>query len=91
LGGNVGYYLNAKVASPYLNWRLSQRHFEKMNEYYDINTKVFKNIFQNTNQDVPDYIIDVNGTAEALFKMMPLGKVQYQKLEGKESIYERKR
>ncbi len=90
LGGNVGYYLQAKVASPYLNWRLSQRHFEKMNQYYDIKTQVYRNIFQNSHQDTPEYIIDVNGTAEKFFKELPLGEVKYQKIEGKKNIYQRR-
>ncbi len=91
LGNNVGYYLDAKVATPYLNWRLSQRHFENLNKYYDIKTKVFKNIFDTSEQDMPDYIVDVAGEAKALFEAMPIAKKQYQAIEGYSNLYQLKK
>lgn len=90
LGNDIGYYLDAKVATPYLNWRLSQRHFENLDKYYDIRTKVFKNIFDTQEKDMPQYIIDVGGEAKALFEAMPLAKKQYEAVEGYTNLYQRK-
>jgi hypothetical protein len=82
LGNDYKGYLNAHAASPYLNWRLAQRHLGNINQYFNIKTQVYQNIFDNPQKDIPDVIIDENGYASQLFKEMPIAAQHYEKLKG---------
>lgn len=66
LGDNLGYYTDNSLATPYLNWQLSQLHLNNL-DYYDTLTEVFDNF----NEDPPEVIIDISGMAPALFSKMP--------------------
>ena len=66
LGDALGYYKGAHVASPYLNWRLAQRHIDKMDQYFNIKTQVYTNIFNNEMKDTPEMLIDASGKAAVL-------------------------
>lgn len=66
LGEDPRYYLHNKVATPYVNWQLAQRHFGRLNEYdaiYDIG--------QNFKQEPPTYIIDQVGLMPQLQDKLP--------------------
>ena len=71
LGDALGYYKGAHVASPYLNWRLAQRHMNKIDQYFNIKTQVYTNIFANQMKDIPEMLIDASGEAEFIFKQIP--------------------
>lgn len=53
LGDDLGYYLQNKAATPYVNWQLAQEDFRRLDTYY----AVF-NILRNISASRPDYIID---------------------------------
>lgn len=76
-GETLGAYLNAQAATPYLNWRLSGRHFEQMNQYYEIKTSIYENF----RKDYPEVIVDEDGSLEKIFASMPLLAGRYQRLE----------
>lgn len=88
-GNDVSCYQGAKLATPYLNWRLAQRHLTKMDQYFDIKTEIYKNIFDNEKKDIPEVIIDIDGTAKKIFEEMPLAAKNYEKIENT-NIYIRK-
>jgi hypothetical protein len=72
LGEDISVLKNAKLATPYLDWELSRRHFENLDNYYNI-SKVFENI----QKDKPEIIIDQKELAEYLFYRIPSLKEDY--------------
>ncbi|MDX2306599.1 MAG: DUF6427 family protein [Microscillaceae bacterium] len=91
LGNALGNYQGARVASPYLNWRLAQRHIDNIDRYFNIKTRVYSNIFDNPQKDIPEIIVDVDGTAPVLFRHLPLAAQQYEKIPNTQPVlYARK-
>lgn len=66
LGKDASYYLHNKIATPYINWELAQRHFGRLNEYEAVYT-----IAQHVKQEQPTYIIDQNNLMPALQTKLP--------------------
>ncbi len=79
LGNALENYISSQVASPYLNWRLAQRHLNRMDQYFNIQIQVYHNIFGN-HQDIPEAIVDEVGEADFLFKHLPLAAQKYEKI-----------
>jgi hypothetical protein len=75
LGHNKGGYLNARLATPYLNERLAKYHFNNFDQY-----NILVETYQNFRNDMPEVIIDENGKVKQLFAKIPLLAQQYQKL-----------
>ena len=73
LGQDFNHFLEGNtLATPYFNWILAQRHFNKLNDYQTIAT-----IYKNINSDLPKIIIDEAGVAEILFRRLPVLKEKY--------------
>lgn len=66
LGDEVSYYKDAQLATPYLDWEVAGMHFHAL-DYYDNITA----IYQNLQNDMPDYIIDQEGLMHALEERIP--------------------
>jgi hypothetical protein len=75
LGDNKSYYLNARTSTPYLDWQISQRHFQNMDKY-----NILISVYQNFKRNSPEIIIDEKGIAPLLFKKIPLLGKNYRKL-----------
>lgn len=90
-GNKLDNYQNAQVASPYLNWRLAQRHFQKIDQFFNIRITIYQNIFDNPEGDIPEVIVDEDGTAQKLFTLMPVAAQHYEKVvDNPAKIYVRK-
>lgn len=85
LGEDIRYYTNNKLATPYLNWQLSQRHFGKLNEYQSV-----YEVYQNFRQESPAYIIDQAGLMEELKYKLPAIFAAYEATETA-AVYKRSR
>ncbi len=66
LGEDSRYYTNNKLATPYLNWQLSLRHFGNLNEYQPV-----YELYQNFKKEAPAYIVDQAGLMEELKYKLP--------------------
>lgn len=84
LGENRNAYLNAQLATPYLNWHLAQRHFGNMNQY-----NILISIYKNFKDDMPDVLVDEKGNIQKMFKAIPLLANEYRKLPAS-NLYIRK-
>lgn len=82
LGDEINHYQNATLATPYLNWDLSQIQLKNLN-YYDNSAEVFVNF----KEDLPEVIVDQEQTIPMLFKTMPTIASQYIHHEGYPEIY----
>lgn len=82
LGEELAHYQNASLATPYLNWRLSQIQIKQLN-YFDNSAEVFVNF----NEDLPEVIIDQDESIPALMTIMPTIASQYIHHEGYPEIY----
>jgi hypothetical protein len=78
LGQNTSVYKNSNLATPYLNWSLSDRHFKELDSYNTVLT-----VYRNFSADLPEIIIDSDSIAPALFDRMPLLRVKYEKGQGR--------
>ncbi|MCU0392366.1 MAG: hypothetical protein MUE81_14715 [Thermoflexibacter sp.] len=72
LGNNISYYLGNQLATPYLNWELSQAHFANL-EYYSGMIAVYEN-FQ---KDLPEIIVDEANMGELVFGKIPILQKSY--------------
>ncbi|WP_299990027.1 hypothetical protein [uncultured Pontibacter sp.] len=66
LGYDLSYYEHNKLATPYLNWQLSQRHFGRLDEYQAV-----YDLFQNFRLETPEYIVDQAGLMPQLKHKLP--------------------
>ncbi|MDW3209022.1 MAG: hypothetical protein R8N23_04100 [Reichenbachiella sp.] len=82
LGDEMHHYKNASLATPYLNWRLSQLQLKEL-KYYDNSAEAFVNF----NEDLPEVIIDQEQTMPELLGKMPTISSQYIHHEGYPEIY----
>lgn len=78
LGNDARYYQHNKVATPYVNWQLAQRHFSRLNEY----DAVFA-IAQNFKKEPPTYIIDQAEIMPQLQDKLPFVFGKYELTETK--------
>ncbi|WP_128396957.1 hypothetical protein [Botryobacter ruber] len=66
LGDDITYYAHNKLATPYLDWHLSQRHFSHLNEYQ----AVFE-LYKNFTAEAPEIIVDQAGLMPELQYKLP--------------------
>ncbi len=76
LGDNISVYKDAKLATPFLNWRIAREYFLEPSYYDNITT-----IFARLEDDLPEVIIDNEGVYEDVFSMMPVLERRYAKGE----------
>lgn len=74
LGEDLGYYQNATLATPYLNFRLS-----KINLLNQSSLERTALIFQNFINEKPEVIIDEEEVFEGILELMPLMQDYYKK------------
>lgn len=77
LENNPGYLLNNRLATPYLNWRLSEQTFRRP-EFYETITEVY----QAFKTDPPDVIIDEENLMKPFLDRIPELRSAYRR-EGK--------
>jgi len=82
LGETLSYYHQNKLATPYLNWKLAQKHFKNLH-YYDMLLIIYNN-FQ---KDKPEIIIDQAQFIPILFKNIPILAQDYEQDKTDEHIY----
>ena len=66
LGDDLSFYEHNKLATPYLNWELSQRHFGRLNEYQAV-----YELYLNFRKESPAYIVDHAGLMPELKHKLP--------------------
>ncbi|WP_276498450.1 hypothetical protein [Pontibacter litorisediminis] len=66
LGSDISYYMQNKPVTPYLNWKLAQRHFGRLNEYQ----AVFQ-LHENLKHEMPQYLVDKAGLMPELSYKLP--------------------
>ncbi|GAB3824888.1 hypothetical protein GCM10028895_33840 [Pontibacter rugosus] len=66
LGNDISYYAHNKPVTPYLNWKLAQRHFGRLSEYRAIFL-----LHENIAHEQPAYIIDKVGLMPELAYKLP--------------------
>jgi hypothetical protein len=74
LENDLTYFLQNKLATPYLDWQLSEKVFRHP-EFYENLTEVYHAFVS----DPPDVIIDRENLMQAFFNRMPTVKKQYSK------------
>ena len=81
IGTEPSFYIDSKLATPYLNWELSKRHFLEIN-----NLEALSEIYRNFSTDLPEVIIDRKGVMDEVFFRIPVLALKYRKLEN-ENVY----
>lgn len=66
LGEDKSYYLGNQLATPYLNWKLSQAHFANLESYVGMVV-----VYENLQKDMPEVIIDDSGVGSQIFSKIP--------------------
>ena len=72
LGGNIGAYIDSRVATPFLNWKLSERAWNNINQYRYLSLAVRSFI-----KEKPEIIYDPNGNFKQLLIRAPILKQFY--------------
>ncbi len=85
LGNEKGYYINQKLAGPYLNWSLSAWQFDDLQKYDNIG-----GIYEVFETNRPDYVIDQDKKMQRLMNVIPALQRQYEKI-GPTDIYRRRK
>ncbi|WP_373521339.1 hypothetical protein [Aquiflexum sp.] len=83
LGEDLGFYHNASLATPYLNYRLSKINLQ---DHRSLEKTAL--IFQNFQKEKPDLIVDEEGVFGGLMEKMPLLYNQFTLI--KPNIYSKK-
>lgn len=73
IGENMDYYKNSQLATPYLNWRLTGRHFNNLDKY-----DILLTIHQNFQEDMPDVIVDEKKLMPQLQKSFAFFETNYE-------------
>ncbi|QHT66865.1 hypothetical protein GXP67_09440 [Rhodocytophaga rosea] len=84
-GDNPAPYLYNTPATPYLQWKLAQRHFNNLDDY-----QIVTEIYENFRKDLPDVIVDQQGKVKTLFNRIP-ALARYYTQEGDSLIYTRRK
>nr|WP_248691066.1 hypothetical protein [Rhodonellum psychrophilum] len=80
LGNDLGYYQQAKLATPYLNYNLSKGILRDFNNFAEMAA-----VYQDFLKEKPEMIIDEDGLFEQLVERIPLLENSY--LKKSEGIY----
>jgi hypothetical protein len=67
LGEDKSYYFGNHLATPYLNWQLSQAHFANLESYVGMVA-----VYENLQKDMPEVIIDDSGIGKQIFSKIPV-------------------
>lgn len=81
-GDNFLPYYTNKIATPYLNWKLSQQHFQYLNQY-----KITIDIYNNFKKDLPDVIIDEKNIMPELTNRIPMFGNLYEQKDKKLRVF----
>lgn len=81
LSTDVSIYKNNKVATRFLNWRISSKYFNRIDDYDNISL-----IYSALNEDLPDIIVDPDNHCKKVFKYLPTIGEHYSKVD---SLYYR--
>lgn len=84
LGNNAAAYVHHKLATPFLNWNLSESYFRDMESYESVNL-----LDRYFSKELPHIIIDPNAVMGPVFFRLPLVSNLYE--EQKKGIYVLKR
>lgn len=77
LGTELGYYRDASLAGPYLNYHLSEDLLKKEKSFEEL-TQIYLSLVE----EKPEYIIDKNGVLAELIESLPALKHLYTEKEG---------
>jgi hypothetical protein len=80
-GDDPAPYLSNTPATPYLQWKLAQRHFNNLDDY-----QIVTEVYENFRKDLPDVIVDQQGKVKTLFNRVP-ALARYYTHEGDSLIY----
>ena len=75
-GNNLSVYKHSRMATPYLNWKLSEEILRNPN-YYDNLSHIYHGFFK----DLPELIIDQEGVMDAIFERIPDLAKKYEKVD----------
>jgi len=75
-GNNLNVYKGSQMATPYLNWKLSEEILRNPN-YYDNLAHIYHGFFK----DLPELIIDQEGVMDAIFERIPDLADKYEKVD----------
>ncbi|MCZ6899366.1 MAG: hypothetical protein O7F74_03925 [Bacteroidetes bacterium] len=75
-GNNLNVYKSSRMATPYLNWKLSEEILRNPN-YYDNLSHIYHGFFK----DLPELIIDQEGVMDGIFEMIPDLANKYEKIK----------
>ncbi|MEM8893720.1 MAG: DUF6427 family protein [Bacteroidota bacterium] len=82
LGPDSRYYCGNKLASPFLNWQLSERVFKGLNYYLRI-----EQAHRGLINDLPDVIVDLENIVPLLFERLPLVERNYVRSQSEPKYY----
>ena len=85
LGEASSYYRNNRLATPFLNWELTESYLEQLDSY-NVVTRIYREI----EAQPPVFIVDMEGKMGELFSRAPLLKRNYEQDPQDSSIYRRK-
>jgi len=74
IGNDLNAYAGAQLATPYLNWELSKRHFNQLQHFNNLSL-----VYENFTSDLPHIIIDQKNIVPELFQQMPTIASRYTK------------
>ncbi len=74
LGNNIEAYIDSRVATPFLNWKLSERAWNNINQYRYLSLTVSSFI-----EEKPEIVYDPNGYFKRLLIRAPILKKYYRK------------
>jgi hypothetical protein len=75
-GNNLNVYKGSRMATPYLNWKLSEEIL-KNPDYYDNLSHIYHGFFN----DLPDLIIDQERVMDGIFERIPDLADRYEKVD----------
>lgn len=84
LGSDIGYYKNATLSTPFLNYNLSKRILADFEDYGDMTTTYLQ-----FSREKPQYIIDEEGVFRSLLIQIPALETLY--YEEREGVYRLRR
>ncbi len=72
LSDDLSYFMNSKLATPFLNWELSRKIFTNA-DYYENVVQIYKGL----EKDPPEYIVDPEQHMKIFFERSPEMKKKY--------------
>lgn len=82
IGDDVNLYQQSALATPYLNWQLSEKQLSQV-DFYDNLTQIYIHI----SSDLPEVIVDEKNIVSRLFDKMPSLASKYKQSEAYAHVY----